>query len=398
MNLVDPDCINVLSGNVTRLPYLDPRAIEEKEKRSERLDVDQTYISSVQFGKFLPPCPYREFTKFMSPGWECRDGVFSREWQKDVPEGSKIKFDDDKREFRVIFDKSSIVIKIPQIGWTAAGFSDSVPIVQFSLFSAPTFEEDIIGRPPAPVRTRISWFDTEHERVAPYASLALRFVCIRPMYLDSFRSLCRVAKIQPPLEDIPPLSSRNLFSISAVETFNRWLRYLPFEVAFQLEAITRKLFLDLTEILSLREELDTLVESDGNKYLCGLLQSFSGVLKGAYNEGYMPESSSKLRQLFRRCKKDYVPETTPLVQLSLEDSFECLHVSLTPTTMVLDGPFPERSNRVFRRYPKNHSSFLRVTFVDETNLQYRFDREVSFNFLAIILANSRVSRLTVQVS
>lgn len=267
------------------------------------------------------------------------------------------------------------MIKVAQINWTAAGFAGSSPVVCFSLFSTPTFEEDIDGEAPAPVRTRISWFDAEHERVAPYASLALRFSCTKAMYLETFRSICRVAKIQPALDEVPPLSLRNLFSASVVESFNRWLRYLPFEVAFQVEAITRKLFLDLTEMLCLREELDALVASDGNNYLCGLLQKFSGILKGIYNEGSLFNSPV---EVFRRCKRDYVPESTSLMQLALEDAFDCLHVAFTPTSVDLDGPFPERSNRVFRKYPKNHSAFLRVTFVDEIHLQYRFDREVSF--------------------
>jgi RNA-dependent RNA polymerase len=59
-----------------------------------------------------------------------------------------------------------------------------------------------------------------------------------------------------------------------------------------------------------------------------------------------------------------------------EDTFSCYHVSVTPTAMKFNGPFPERSNRVFRRYPNRHSCFIRVTFEEETRLQLRFDREV----------------------
>jgi RNA-dependent RNA polymerase len=35
-----------------------------------------------------------------------------------------------------------------------------------------------------------------------------------------------------------------------------------------------------------------------------------------------------------------------------------------------------RSNRVIRSYPNNTECFVRVTFVDENRLQYRFDREM----------------------
>jgi RNA-dependent RNA polymerase len=40
------------------------------------------------------------------------------------------------------------------------------------------------------------------------------------------------------------------------------------------------------------------------------------------------------------------------------------------------GPFPERSNRVIRMYPGKEHHFLRICFMDENNLQYRFARDV----------------------
>jgi hypothetical protein len=45
--------------------------------------------------------------------------------------------------------------------------------------------------------------------------------------------------------------------------------------------------------------------------------------------------------------------------------------------MTLQGPFPEQSNRVIRRYDStDHESFLRVTFRDDNDLQLRFDRDI----------------------
>ena len=40
------------------------------------------------------------------------------------------------------------------------------------------------------------------------------------------------------------------------------------------------------------------------------------------------------------------------------------------------GPFPEQSNRVLRAYPReHHECFLRVSFMDDGSVPYRFDRE-----------------------
>jgi hypothetical protein len=55
--------------------------------------------------------------------------------------------------------------------------------------------------------------------------------------------------------------------------------------------------------------------------------------------------------------------------------YQSFHVDVTPTTMHLDGPFTEQSNRVIRAYPDHQDYFLRVSFVDEAHLQYRFDHE-----------------------
>jgi len=49
---------------IRRLPYLDPKVLEEREKRAAELR-GRLYLS-------------RRF----SFGWECRDSVFSVEWEK----------------------------------------------------------------------------------------------------------------------------------------------------------------------------------------------------------------------------------------------------------------------------------------------------------------------------
>jgi RNA-dependent RNA polymerase len=57
--------------------------------------------------------------------------------------------------------------------------------------------------------------------------------------------------------------------------------------------------------------------------------------------------------------------------------YEAFHVDVTPTTFHLDGLFIEQSNRVIRAYDRKHEDcFLRVSFVDEAHLQYRFDHEI----------------------
>jgi hypothetical protein len=56
--------------------------------------------------------------------------------------------------------------------------------------------------------------------------------------------------------------------------------------------------------------------------------------------------------------------------------YEAFHIDIMPTTMYLDGPFIEQSNRVIRAHDEHQDCFLRISFVDEARLQYRFDHEV----------------------
>lgn len=41
---------------------------------------------------------------------------------------------------------------------------------------------------------------------------------------------------------------------------------------------------------------------------------------------------------------------------------------------MLNGPFPERSNRVIRWFPNHHRHFLRVSFVEEGGAKFRFEQ------------------------
>lgn len=66
----------------------------------------------------------------------------------------------------------------------------------------------------------------------------------------------------------------------------------------------------------------------------------------------------------------------PSSQDTREETFDCYHAKITPTRVLFDGPFPERTSRVVRSYAGYTSSFLRVSFVDEDCVQYRFDRDV----------------------
>jgi hypothetical protein len=113
-----------------------------------------------------------------------------------------------------------------------------------------------------------------------------------------------------------------------------------------------------------------------------------------YND--LNESKETVLQCFCRSLAEFKLHPPTPALTARDVVFDCLHLIQTPTTIRLDGPFPERSNRVLRSYPGHHLNFLRVSFVDETHLQYRFDREVDGrDFIAARVGSALLSGISV---
>ena len=350
-------------------PYVDPYAQAEKQRKIVEAEENRIAIFGIEFG------------------WECRDGVFSCEWEKSLDPPGSLGYDEDRREFRIKFGPKSIALRSAQLNWASCGMDGPFPVICFNLDSSPIFEEAVtvpqsdpisifgipLPSPPSPfTRTRISSLDPDHERVVAYASLAVRFICDSPRSLEMFRTLCRISPLGKALDDIYHKEYRQLFSGELVAQFDSWLAFLDFEVAFQVEKIVRDADVDFREILALRKDIRALARSKGVKHTVGVLRSFHSALKDSPWEVH----SNYIRNLFRTTARNYVPGLKSLANMAFEDTFSCYHVAVTPTAMKFSGPFQERSNRVFRRYPDRHSCFIRVTFEEETRLQLRFDREV----------------------
>lgn len=367
---------------IRHLPYEDPLEREERQRRADTFKESTVSIRTIQFG------------------WECRDSVLSIEWEKkDFIDACAIILNDDPRELRVKYfgphETRIIAIRFSQIAWSATSLSvQGQPAITLSLHEPPSYESEItpermdyllrIADPrfkgtvyDIEPRKRLSAFEDGQAQVAPYASL-IRLVCQADIDVLQFRKMARLAKLTEPQDFDYPLEYRQIFSHTNLHRLQSWLKMLDFEVAFQVEALTRCLVLDVQETLSLRGDIDDLVLSEGPEYTSAFLRSFSGQARKLfweYNDS--KELKETVEQCFQRTKESFKLPTSRMSALpNGEIVFDCLHVTVTPTTIILDGPFPERSNRVIRSYPGLHFNFLRVSFADESRLQYRFDRQV----------------------
>ncbi|KAH9898493.1 RdRP-domain-containing protein [Cubamyces lactineus] len=367
---------------ISRTPFLDPRIAQERAQEAGELGECQVQVSTIQFG------------------WECRDHVYSVEWEKIC--AATLSFKEDRREFQVIARSLGlggsriIAIRTSQIAWVSAAIDQSsgLPTIFFSLSNPPAFEtQDILaplGGPSPnrlPTKRRWSAFDESHEPVAPYVSLALRLECISLEDLDKFHKIARGAHVRP--DDFAyDVERRGLFAEHLRQQYADWVVRQPMVVGFQVEALLRSWLLDFKEVLSLRTSIDSLSRRKGKEYTAALLRDFQAHAKARFwygEEAPRAEDGSELPintddpvELFKLVQSRFVykPMNTALDTAEATSLFYCLHVIVTPTTMLLEGPFPERSNRVMRTYYRSQDSFLRVSFQDEHRLQLRFDRDV----------------------
>ncbi|RPD82652.1 RdRP-domain-containing protein [Lentinus tigrinus ALCF2SS1-7] len=372
---------------IRRLPYEDPWEAQAREQEAAQLQALLVNVSAIQFG------------------WECLDNVYSVEWEKAC--AGHLRFDRDRREFIVkvpgggLSDSRLMAIRVNQIAWVSASVHEPSgrSVLFFSLSHPPSFETEsaftqlgsTLGQSSnsAPQRQRWSAFDEDHEAVAPFTSLAIRLECASLSDLQTFRGFAGAAHISV-LSYSYPVERRQLFSEDSRSRYDLWAKGLPWIVAFHLEALLRSWLVDMTEILTLRQSIDRVLRQHKRDYTAALLRDFAAQAKALYWYGpdqASPSNAAKNQpsytahtalELFLQVLDRFVykPLDTSLTIGDTTAPFYCHHLIVTPSTMILEGPYPERSNRIMRTYHRNQDCFLRVSFQDENRLQFRFDRDL----------------------
>ncbi|KAJ7139818.1 RNA dependent RNA polymerase-domain-containing protein [Mycena epipterygia] len=361
---------------IQRFPYVDPMAAAEKENRTNILQNETIPLRTLQFG------------------WNCRDSVFSVEWEEDIV-GSSLQVDDERREIRIAIPRPDqtlfIAIRFARISYIQihSELSTNDPIIFFNLWYPPNYESTTGSG----LRQRLSHLPmSDHERVAPFTSLAIRLICGNRRDLGRFQRLAKTARIHNVYDTELHIERRGLFSAKVLKQVQNQIAELRWSVAFQVEALFRNLDLDATEILRIIPVVRRLVESEGRSYTTSFLRHFG--TRARYWSSFGLDTSQTIEQFLAQLHTEYSGShaMAPSLQPTDESIFQSLHVVISPTTIYLEGPFVKRSNRVIRSFhSKSHDSFLRVSFVDEENLQYRFDRELD----CVAFTRSRVGEFLI---
>ncbi|KAJ7217191.1 RNA dependent RNA polymerase-domain-containing protein [Mycena pura] len=368
---------------LSRTLYIDPAIEREHQQKLEELH-EALRVDVVQFGYY-----YREYpSQPIQNNQPIPPRKFSIEWEKHV---AWLRFEyDHKRICIQLGDESTeyigsnVILTFASISKIAVGF-DPKPYVCFDTLTPPTLEgikfhrtlsgDEIFDNKKS--KTRIGSLEPGHLRVAPFAQ-QVRIVLYNDPNRNMIREFCDLCSkaglpktiifSSPPLPVIDALRC-NFFSAKRLHKLEIAFRKLDWAVAFQIEALLRNMLLNTEEIDYLLPQIDALCRKKGSTYTSRVLQEYNRSL-------YAKSLRESPVACFTRVLEQFVDHT-----LSLQDgAFNCCHVTVTPTRLLLEGPYPVQSNRIIRRYQQFgkqfEENFIRVSFRDEDRLQYRWARDV----------------------
>ena len=168
--------------------------------------------------------------------------------------------------------------------------------------------------------------------------------------------------------------------IKAMAELDRHLLAMKFELAFEVEKAVLNGRLENFEIFSLSNTINSL-----SSHPIGLppaaFRSFVTTLQGfhldhrrrIHSRGSLPRAAdlSLDQQLIDATKYYSVKSSLKIMPYLVSPStFESYQLIVTPTSRYLEGPIPDQSNSVLRRFG-NHECFLRVSIQDERRSQLR---------------------------
>jgi RNA-dependent RNA polymerase len=258
--------------------------------------------------------------------------------------------------------------------------------VIFDLHTPPIFEQESFNnRVPEGVkrkgkystRDRISAIDDGHRSIADYAH-HLRIVLAEQDDLLRFEKICHLVQCEPRPISVPRVdaraerffSNRNLFHVQ------RWIKTMDWKNAFQIEAYLRCGLLNTRDLLvTLQKPIEDAIMYYG-ELSSEFLRLFALELK---------MRTGKVNESPKECLERMRSKHITLKPLRLKQGhISCHHVIITPSKMLLEGPYVTQSNRVIREYqdhdPALSERFVRVEFRDEDRLAYRSDGDVDRNW------------------
>ncbi|KAH9989050.1 RNA dependent RNA polymerase-domain-containing protein [Russula compacta] len=390
-NIVINDCALRLFKTFREIPldveywlekalYINPRREQLRKKIEETARQVRLRIAKVQFGVWhaqpdSPPSQRRVF----SVEYEKEYIAQSEAYVNLVYEDNLICIDIGQRETEEF--NYRILVKFSSICKLGIGYDlCRQPFIIFDLHVPPSFERGSYNdRVPEGIRRkgrykthdRISTLDDAHARIAPYAH-QLRVILAMRDDLLKFEGICHYVKCHPLPTRVYRVDAyeMRLFRNDFIDIVSHWINSMDWKNAFQVEAYLRCGLLNTYDLVVSLQKPIALVIHDYASEASDLLYLFSVALRTR-------TPSETPSACLNRVRSDN-PIMKPL-KLA-QGHILCHHVIITPSRMLLEGPYPTQSNRVIRHYQSHDSTlverFVRVEFRDEDHLAYRWDGNV----------------------
>jgi RNA-dependent RNA polymerase len=350
--------------SITLRPFIDPEIAERKERLDQALQSYRIKVRTLQFG------------------WWCRDDVFSIEWEYES--SMALSFNDDQRECRLAIPNQSgtqfdIAIRFSQISELVIGMDlQDQPVATLTLETVPSFESRDHS---SDKRKRLSYLPiSHHQDTVSYISMAIRLICSSKQELDCILDCARLVQLRHTSDSSYSTERRGLFAPDLITKVRKWLRALNWSIAFQVQSLLNTLSVDMEEMLALLPHIYGLKKKESEHYAAEVVRHF---IPWARDYVWNPqENTTSLTDVFFKAESEYramLSKATQTAQLEPlgPNLFKAYHAIVTPTGLHVEGPFVERSNRVIRTYDQAmQKNFLRVSFVEEGRLQFRFDKDI----------------------
>lgn len=245
-----------------------------------------------------------------------------------------------------------------------------------------------------PERRRVTHLGTDHQPIVGHCFayrievLATRTIGRGMLFEDTSAKMYRLEKShETPLmkQHCTRIVRPSRPYVRGFEDFHTALSSLncrfSFELAFQVQKLVQNDYLPPTTVLGLFDTITNILGRSG-------LSVTVAVIKRLFNQISYPSpvvdgSDFELPSLIELLTEheEYILKHTS-ASLSLyeplsKNSVMVHRARVTPMGTYLSGPSLESNNRILRKYPEHHNSFLRVTFTDEDGDQLHFNQKVS---------------------
>lgn len=355
---------------LNRVPY------PEKGDRSQRVindrKADNLALLRIEFGVF------------------CRDGIFSPEYVKDM-RGAKFSFDYRHKNFRISYLMDTapgqtpstrlLVVKSSAIRIVLSSVEDDEFSATLVMSHPPAYEQllsrsldpedeeeetvdgtkkDLPSRRYTGRQRRPGW-DHSHQKTAAFTSRTIRLVFETESLRNDLEDL--LLAIGCPHSRYVRLDAehRKLYSTSKRKAVQEWLSVVPSRaVAFQLACLYQNNLLVPSDLLALKPGVDELYSRKGAYVTADVLHQYVEELTRLQERWYerimqdrRKENEKDLNQGLDPLQvlKEFI--TRGISRVNWRENYQstimqCLHVILTPTSMILEGPYPDQSNRPLR--------------------------------------------------